>query len=244
MVESNINSRDDDWCIFANPRIDVNQDEYLTLSRILIDFGPSNDDDGRATAGPDVNGNYWNSWRPYPGNHPIPNGEIYQGTIVDTNNNATNIGLIMTNSFDSNGRVNGGLLSPDAELLGDLAVPTATEDYWFESVDGGAVRISGLDPNLFYDLRILGSRESEETRITRYTAVDSKGSQAVDLQTSGNGIGNNEYDGNNDMIVGFTDLRSNIDGDIYLDVSIVEGGYAYLNLLEITVKSKIKQTPQ
>ena len=33
----------------------------------LVDFGPSNDADGRAVTNPDPFGRYWNSWRPQPG---------------------------------------------------------------------------------------------------------------------------------------------------------------------------------
>lgn len=240
-MQADAGRRDGDWCLFAEPRIDVHihEDKFITHHRVLIDLGPSNDDDGRATTSPDVNGNYWNSWRPLPGNMPITIGETFPEAIIDITNKPTPFLLEMTNSFDSNGRVNGGLLSPDAALLGDFAIPTATEDYWFESVDGGALRISGLDPARFYDVRMFGSRESTSTRTTRYTVVDAYGSQFVDLQTSGKGIGTDGYDGNNDKIVGFANLVPTIDGEIHLDVSIVEGGYAYLGILEIIEKSKV-----
>ena len=149
----------------------------LTGTRVLIDFGPANDDDGRATVSPDINGNYWNSWRPLPGNSAIPAPTSFVGTVVDSYNNATNIGLVMTNSFDSNGIIHGGLLAPSAALLGDFAIASATEDYWFESVGGAAVLISGLNPNQTYDLRMFGTRENTRTRITRYTAFVANGSQ-------------------------------------------------------------------
>ncbi len=202
--------------------------------RVLIDFGPADDINGRATASPDVNGNYWNNWRPLPGGNAIPNGETYQGTIIDTSNHSTTIGLVMTNSFDSNGRNNGGLLAPDAGLLGDFAINTATEDYWFESVGGAAIKISGLEPGQMYNLRMFGTRESTSTRITRYTVTDANGDQYVDLQTSGAGIGTGGYNGNNDTIVGLYNLMSTAAGELDLDVAIVTGGYAYLGILEIT----------
>jgi hypothetical protein len=41
---------------------------------LLVDFGPSNDDDGRATVGADAFGRHWNSWRPAAGGAVIPAG--------------------------------------------------------------------------------------------------------------------------------------------------------------------------
>jgi hypothetical protein len=217
--------------------------ELLSGSRVLIDFGPSDDINGRATASPDVNGNYWNSWRPLPGGTAHTPPITFPGTIVDTANNATSISLTETNSFDSNGRNNGGLLAPDAGLLGDFAINTATEDYWFESTGGAAIRISGLNPDLTYDFRMFGSRETTSTRITRYTVIDANGSQSADLQTSGSGIGTGGYNGNNDTIVKFTGLVPNRDGVINLDVAIVTGGFAYLAILEIAAKPGLAGNP-
>ncbi len=202
----------------------------MTDSRVLIDFGPADEINGHLTVSPDVNGNYWNNWHPYNGSHPIPNGEVFNGTVIDASNNATGIALTMTNSFDSNGIRNGGLLAPSAELLGDFAVASATEDYWFESIGGAAILISGLNVNSTYDFRMFGTRESTSSRITRYTAAG----KYVDLQTSGNGIGTGGYNGNNDTIAVLSDLSPDANGEILLDVSVVEGGYAYLGILEIT----------
>ena len=201
--------------------------------KVLVDFGPANDDDGRATSIPDINGNYWNSWRPTTGDTAIPNGTAFVGTVVDTDNNATGIGLTMPNSFNCNGIKHGGLLAPDAGLLGDFAIDTATEDYWFESTGGAAVTINGLDPELTYNLRMFGTRETTDTRITRYTVFDAAGSQYVDLQTSGAGIGTGGYNGNNDTIVGLSDLVPTAAGELTLDVSVVQGGFAYLGVLEV-----------
>jgi hypothetical protein len=211
--------------------------------RVLIDFGPSDDINGRATASPDVNGNYWNSWRPLPGGTAHTPPITFPGTIVDTANNATSISLTETNSFDSNGRNNGGLLAPDAGLLGDFAINTATEDYWFESTGGAAIRISGLEPGLMYNLRMFGTRESTSTRITRYTVTDANGDHSVELQTSGAGIGTGGYDGNNDTIVGLYNLMPTAAGELYLDVAIVTGGFAYLGILEITAILDVANNP-
>ncbi len=210
--------------------------EFLCGSRILMDFGPADAINGHATASPDVNGNYWNNWHPYNGNNPIPNGETFPGVIIDTNNTSTGVGFIMTNSFDSNGIRNGGLLAPDSSLLGDFAIATATEDYWFESVGGAALKLTGLNPSLTYDLTMFGTRESTSTRITRYTAIGSNGTKSVDLITSGTAIGTGGYNGNNDTTVSLTGIVPTSTGDIVLDVAIVEGGFAYLGALEVQAK--------
>ena len=50
------------------PRFSWGQDTFL------IDFGPTNDDDGRATVSPDLDDLYWNSWRPVEGEREIKKG--------------------------------------------------------------------------------------------------------------------------------------------------------------------------
>lgn len=205
-----------------------------SAARVLVDFSPGNDDDGRATASPDINGNHWSNWRsPFDGNNPLPVG-LTKNDFVDTTG-APVAGLLMemTNAFDSNGIVNGGLLAPSTALLGDFGIDTATEDYWFESTGGAAIRIAGLDPTATYDLRLFGTRETTSERITRYTVTDANGSPAIDLQTSGSGIGDGGYNGNNDTIVEFTGLVPTGSNELLLDVAIVTGGFAYLGAMEL-----------
>jgi hypothetical protein len=107
----------------------------------------------------------------------------------------TPVDLKVTSSgWAANGIQSGGLLNPSSALLGTFAIASATEDYFFISTQGNTetLRISGLNPERSYNMRFYGSRNTTTTRITTY-AADGK---SVQLQTSGNNIGNDGvYDG-------------------------------------------------
>ena len=220
----------------------------LTLTagdRVLFDFGPSNPEDGRHTASPDGNGLYWNNWHPAEGNEPVNAGEHIDG-LVDVSGEPTGLELTITGGFSTNGRVNGGLLAPNAALLGDLAVPTATEDYFFSGADDlvgggnddipGGFMLSGLDPARVYELRFFGSRTTaEQTRITEYTA---RGANTVitQLQTTGSNIGSDGfYDGNDSVVAVAGGVRPDAFGQIFVDLQVAAGNFAYLNAFELRV---------
>ncbi|MCA9234407.1 MAG: PEP-CTERM sorting domain-containing protein [Planctomycetales bacterium] len=218
----------------------------LTLKpgeRILYDFGPSNSDDGDITTGPDASGNYWSSWTGGEGGVRAIAGE-HQRNIVNTDGNDTGIGITITAEFDSNGKLNGGLFNPDSNLLGDLAVESATVDFFFSTGDGvqgggdddeaGGFMLDGLDPNLAYNFKFFGSRSSTETRITEY-AVTGANSQSVLLTTSGNNIGaDGRYDGNNDEVAQVFGVRPDAFGQVFVDVTLIQGSFAYISAMEIT----------
>ena len=95
-----------------------------------IDFGESNNSSrGMMTEGADKNGHYWNNIRSTGGIY------IYPGTtfnLINSDNQSSNLKLFVNVRFTTNGKSGGGgLLSPSDDLLGDLAVATATEDYIF-----------------------------------------------------------------------------------------------------------------
>jgi lysophospholipase L1-like esterase len=211
--------------------------------RLLVDFGPSNTDDGGITASPDANGNYWSNWTGAIGGVRAIAGEHQRG-LVNTAGNDTGIGITITAEFDSNGKLNGGLFNPDPNLLGDLAVESATVDFFFSTGDGkqgggdddmaGGFMLDGLDPNLSYDFKFFGSRTTTETRITEYT-VTGANSQSVLLQTSGTNIGSNgSYDGNDDELAKVTGVRPDAFGQIFVDLTLIQGSFAYINAMEVT----------
>ncbi len=215
--------------------------------RILFDFGPSNTQDGTPTASPDQNGNHWNNWHPAEGEVAINAGE-HIGGLVDSTGMGTGVGLVITGGFQSNGIVNGGLLSPDPSLLGDLAVATATQDYFFSGADDlsgagnddvpGGFMLTGLDPERVYDLRFFGSRTlASETRRTEYRVTGANTGVAV-LTTTGSNIGSNgAYDGNDDTVAEVTGVRPDAFGQVFVDLTVVSGTYAYLNAFELSVSS-------
>jgi lysophospholipase L1-like esterase len=215
--------------------------------RVLVDFGPSNPEDGRPTISPDVNGNHWNNWHPADGNVAINAGERIAG-LIDAVGDPTGVRLVITGGFVSNGRVNGGLLSPSAGLLGDFAVPTVTEDFFFFGADGvpgggnddipGGFMLEGLDPDLVYELRFFGSRTaSGETRITRYDVFGANTGSAS-LTTTGSNIGaDGAYDGNDDTIATVGGIRPDAFGQVFVDLTVEQGTFGYINGFELAVST-------
>ena len=210
-----------------------------TKPLFLIDFGPSDDVNGRATAGTDSFGNYWNSWRPAVGGQSIPVGTS-SSNLVTVNNVATTVGLEVTDAFTgSNGILSGGLRASDgpaSEQLGGLAVETATEDYFYET-GTGAFKFTDLDPAKRYTFRMFATRQSSDTRETRFTISGGMAySPFAFLQTSGENIGSNRaYDGNDDSIVMISGVEPTAGGEITLTMTPEQGGYAYLGALEVSV---------
>jgi lysophospholipase L1-like esterase len=221
-------------------------DQTLRPGRsILLDLGSSNPEDGEPTPATDADGRHWNNWHPAEGGEPVNAGE-HLGRLTDTAGETTCVGITITGGFRTRGKAHGGLMAPDPELLGDLAVPTATQDYFFCSADGklgggndddpGGLMIHGLDPARRYDLTLLGSREHTQTRITEYRVRGAVG-RTVTLQTSGTGIGaDGAFDGNDDQPVVITGVRPDAFGQVFIDLTLIAGEHAYLNALKLTAQ--------
>lgn len=212
--------------------------------RVYFDFGPSNTDDGDPTTSPDVNGNHWNNWHPATGGVAINAGERITN-LVDDQGGATGIDLMIAGGFLSNGKLNGGLIAPDAMLLDTLAIATATQDYFYCGGDGiegdgdddapGGFYLSGLDPALSYQMRFFASRDSGATRITEYQVFGAI-SASVTVQSSGQNIGSDgAYDGNDNTTGIVRGIRPDAFGQVFVDVVLLEGNFAYINAMELLV---------
>lgn len=216
--------------------------DHISGFSVLVDFSRNDEVNGRDTISPDVNGRYWNNFGIFGGTVPEFAGI---GGLVTISNEPTSISItVLSSTFQCNGRLNGGLLTPHYALLGDYAIPTATEDYFylFNGQPGisGTLRISGLDPNTSYKLRMFGTRDTAETRTTRYSVTDVNGLHTVTLQTSGAGAGSSFLpNGNDDTIVSLNALVPNEFGELDLVISEVNGLYAYIGILEITTADEI-----
>lgn len=202
-------------------------------TRLLIDLGPSNPEDGERTPAPDHLGQHWNNWHPNLGDDVVVPGE-HLGPLVSATGAATGARLIVAGGFKVNGRQNGGLLWPDPALLGPLAVGSATGDFFYIEDDDhpGALTLAGLAPDRPHRVRLFASRASPERRVTRYT-LRGASAHIVELQTSGAGAG--EGDGN-DQALATAELRPDPWGRIFIDVALAEGGFAYLSLIEVEVR--------
>jgi hypothetical protein len=154
------------------------------------------------------------------------------GPLVTTDGAATPIEVVITGGFGANGRLNGGLLWPDPALLEDLAVGTATEDYFYAMSDDatGGLQLRGMDPSTRYTLRFFGTRDDVETRVTRYTVYGAATAEAT-LQTSGAGAGT--ANANDDDVATFVGVQPDAWGNVFVDVAIAEGTYGYVGIVGI-----------
>lgn len=164
----------------------------------FIDFGDVQPERGRVTEGADENGNWWNNVKSSGNNY------VYPGTKVDlvtSANEATDCSIMVNVRFMTNGRSAGGLMTPSAEKLGDLAVATATEDYLFveDFQDYNFFTFKGLDVNRAYRFHAFGSRANDQTRIGNYW-VRGLNDWDEDHQMAGVGCGADGYNGNNNHI--------------------------------------------
>lgn len=204
---------------------------------VLIDFGPNDGANGLITSSPDAQGNYWNNLT---SGSSVPSG-LSLANLVSADNTPTSIGATITSGgWSNNGIQNGGLTAPDALLLGDFAVATATEDYFFvQGGDGttGTLRLNGLNAGSTYNLSFFATRNTTaaDIRTSRFSATDANGLHVIDLQTSGAGAGSSARPyGNDDTMVSLTGLKPNVSGQINLTLTIVNGGFAYIGALEIS----------
>ena len=198
--------------------------------RVLVDLGPSNPDDGASTG--TVNGQTWSNWHPLEGGAAVLAGEHVRLTTVEGSD--AGLRLTISGQFANNGLQNGGLTEPSEAALGDLAVPTATQDYFFTqgSDAPGALVLSGFPPEATVRLRLFASRNwASERRVTRYVVTGAE-RQDDAIVVSGPDIGGGGYDGNTSEVAEFT-LQPDPYGQIVVDVQIEEGTYGYLALMEI-----------
>ena len=191
---------------------------------MLIDFGPNDIINGNNTVSPDLNGNYWNN---------VNNGMVGGDPVsfVDNANNPTGAYLTVTAQFSTNGILNGGLLEPDSALLGEFAIATATQDYFFQTTSS-AFKISGLDNTRSYIFHFFGTRNSAEQRITEYK-VEGANTSTINLQTSGTDLGGPGYNGNNSTVVNSAPVVPNGNGDVSVTVTTLAGTYCYLGAMKI-----------
>ncbi len=210
-----------------------------------VDFGRHDGTNGDPTSSPDSFGNHWNNFTTITNGGGISN-------LITTANEATSLGITLISAgWNHNGTQNGGLLAPAVARLGDLAVATATHDYHFVQNTTGTLRISGLDPARLYSMRFFGTRSETQVRRSTYTIIAGSGTFAGTLQTSGAGVGNGlggddgnaSYNGNNRSTVALGGIQADHSGEVTLQLSVAEGGFAYLGILEIVESLAVPPLP-
>lgn len=187
----------------------------------LIDFGQ--------TPTPVVGGVHWNNFTNATAGTVLTN-------LVTTNNVPTGYALAMStvNAINSNWIPVNVWSSSNATALGAFNVQTAVTDGLFVQPSQGTrgVRISGLDTNKAYTLRLYGGRNASETRVTAYT-VRGGNTNTGNLTNSGTGIGVGNVDYNNRHVFSVTNAMPDSSGAIHVEYRQQQGSFGYLNALSI-----------
>ena len=218
----------------ASVQTATSQDETRTF---YIDFGQNNVSGQGFLTSTDNKGNTWNNL------HGVGKGapdKVYSMTSVPlaaSDGSQTECVLQTRTTFSTNGYTNGGLQKPQASLLGDLAVETATQDYIFleGAQDYGLLLFSGLDRTKAYRFYSFGSRKDSGTpgRVATFQFCGSNRWQGTHCMGA-KGIGNAGYDGNNNNVqesdLIFPDENGNIEMTI---VKHDKGGMVHLNAMKI-----------
>ena len=204
-------------------------------TRILVDLGPSNPEDGAPTESPDAFGQHWNNWHPVDAQVLLNSGE-HIGDLVDTTGTPTHLRLVLASATQfANGIRSGGLQTPDPDQLGSLAVATATQDYLFASDTGtvvgkrGALTIEGLDPAARYGLRLFASVSglaSAPPASTEYLVRGGAPAASAVLVTAEN----------ESQVAELRNLAPDETGRLHINFEPADGPSAHLALLELTVQ--------
>ncbi|WP_088323113.1 T9SS type A sorting domain-containing protein [Polaribacter tangerinus] len=201
----------------------------------LIDFGENNTTSGNQTTSPDTNNNYWN-------NLIDPETTASAISLIDKTGNSSSYNIsISGESFSSNGgSASGGLMAPEESLLGEYAISSATEDYFFNYNKTSKLIISNLDLNNAYSFNLFGSRNTTSTRISQYSIIglDKSGATKTTVgtnQTSGSGIGSgtSSVNGNDSYVFTSEMVYPNSNGEITIEITATTGGFAYINFMKI-----------
>ena len=191
---------------------------------LLFDFGPNNVTEGNSTFNPDSNGAYWN-------NITNPTSTSTISSLKGSTNLTTTFGIRVSGSFNTNGITSGGLLAPQSANLGDLAIPTATQDYFYSSTTGG-FKLSGLVKTKAYKLYFFNSRSTSSVRITKFTCVGLNTSEG-NLQSSGSNLGGSGINGNNSTVLQTVLIYPDANAEINVTVSVFSGSFAYVNAMKL-----------
>lgn len=208
--------------------------QNAATKEMFFDLGPNDGTNGDLTpATADANGNFWNNLTANaPGGiTPVPSTLV--ANAVDKSNLATNISVVLTaGTLKTNGKLNGALLLPNANYLGELGIATATEDYFFAENGSGTLTFRGLDNTKAYRFKIFGSRETTETRISKYTFTGANVVTGLH-QTSGANLGGTGVNRNVSDIYRSELVYPAANGEISLNMANQQSTFGYINAMKI-----------
>lgn len=208
------------------------------VQTLYFDFGGNESGTrGEPTVSPDNNGNYWNNIINNDGFY-AKKGSVYTN-FVNSRNDQTGFSLTLNSRFTANKA--GGLTNPDKDKLGDLAVITATGDYFFleKLEDNGNFTLSGLDKNKGYKFYMFASRDATQIRTARYTIAGTN-EWAGELQAAGADCGGTGKNHNVENICESDWVYPDEEGKILFTVSRATGDYIPLNIMKMEEWSGIR----
>lgn len=217
--------------------------EPAVVQTLYFDFGSNgtNTARGEQTENPDGNGNYWNNIVNNSGNYATA-GTVYS-SLINAENTQTTYALTLDSRFTTNGASGGGgLLDPTGDNLGDLAIPSATGDYFFieQSEDNSSFTFSGLDKNKGYKFYAFGGRKATDVRTALYK-VSGYNNDEGELQIAGTNSGGEGINQNVAKIYVSELIFPDDDGKIKFTIARQEGSYIALNVLKIEEYTNVER---
>lgn len=209
--------------------------EPAVVQTLYFDFGSDGTNTARGvqTENPDANGNYWNNIINNSGNYATAG--IAYSSLVNSENIQTAYMVTLDSRFTTNGGTSGGgLMAPLEENLGDLAITSATGDYFFieESEDNSSFTFSGLDKNKGYKFYAFGSRKATDVRTALYK-ISGYNDDEGELQIAGTNCGGEGINQNIAKMYISEFIFPDDNGKIKFTISRKEGKYIPLNVLKI-----------
>lgn len=164
------------------------------------------------------------------------------GDLITTVGRETDVDLIITGEFDALNSVAAGLRDPDANLLEDLAIETATRDTFARGslssslgVPNAGFMLTGLDSDAAYDFRFFGSLRSNRDRVARYSVLGAGDPVVKDLMLARADEGQNTS-----RTADFSGIQPDRFGQIFIDLQPINGKHdGYVGIMELTVASRV-----
>lgn len=213
-----------------------------------IDFGQKNVTNQGFLTDTDASGHKWNNLHGKGTGAPDKAYALTTIDLVSADGAASTFKLQIGTTFSTNGYSNGGLQAPKAELLGDLAVESATQDYIFMEAgqDYGVIRFQGLDKTKGYRFYSFGSRTDTGTP-GRVATFDFRGLNRWqgDHAMGAKGLGDGGYNGNNNNVQESGIIFPDADGVIEMTIiKKTKNGMVHLNAMKMVELSGVSHPAQ
>ncbi len=146
--------------------------------------------------------------------------------LNDTTNAASGFSVIRTGSVSGNNDVNTFAQGATGDVAdAGFTLASGQSVHFTNGFDLATYTFSGLDPASTYDFTIWGSRNANDTRVTRYTLGNGVTSTTDTLQVAG--------PVNNANVVVLGGIAPTAGGELSLSLVQVSGGFGYINALRI-----------